>query len=41
MLIEVTMTDADGRQWPPLVVALPLSTASVGAVAAPFQETQQ
>ena len=26
MLIEVTMTDADGREWPPLVVALPLVT---------------
>jgi general secretion pathway protein J len=40
MLIEVTMTDVDGRLWPPLVVALPLSTASVGAIAAPLQETQ-
>jgi len=40
MLIEVTMTDADGREWPPLVVALPLSTASVGAVAPPPQVTQ-
>lgn len=37
MLIEVTMTDVDGREWPPLVVALPLSTASVGAIAAPVQ----
>lgn len=37
MLIEVTMTDVDGREWPPLVVALPLSTASVGAIAVPVQ----
>lgn len=37
MLVEVTMTDVDGREWPPLVVALPLSTASVGAIAAPVQ----
>lgn len=41
MLIEVTMTDVDGRDWPPLVVALPLSTASVGAVAVPMQGDQQ
>lgn len=40
MLVEVTMTDVDGREWPPLVVALPLSTASVGAIAAPVQDLQ-
>ncbi len=38
MLIEVTMTDRDGRVWPPVVVALPLSTASAGAIVAPPQE---
>ena len=41
MLIEVTMTDVDGREWPPLVVALPLSTASVGAIAVPEQGNLQ
>lgn len=28
LLVEVTLTDADGRAWPPLVVALPLATAT-------------
>lgn len=27
LLVEVTLTDADGRAWPPLVVALPMATA--------------
>ena len=30
LLVEVTMSDAEGRAWPPLVVALPLAGASVG-----------
>jgi general secretion pathway protein J len=37
LLIEVTLADANGRAWPPVVVALPLSTASVGAIAAPME----
>ena len=28
LLVEVTLTDRDGRAWPPLVVALPLATAT-------------
>lgn len=30
LLVEVTLTDADGRAWPPLVVALPLAGSSAG-----------
>lgn len=30
MLVEVTLTDRDGRAWPPLVVSLPLATAAGG-----------
>lgn len=31
LLVEVTLTDADGRDWPPLVVSLPLAAAMAGA----------
>lgn len=34
LLIEVTLRDADGSQWPPLVVALPMATATAGAASA-------
>lgn len=27
LLVEVTLTDADGRAWPPLVVALPMASS--------------
>lgn len=27
LLVEVTLTDADGRPWPPMVVALPMATS--------------
>lgn len=27
LLVEVTLADADGRSWPPLVVALPMATS--------------
>lgn len=30
LLVEVTFTDADGRRWPALVVALPMAGASAG-----------
>jgi len=30
LLVEVTLTDADGRAWPPLVVALPLAGTTAG-----------
>lgn len=30
--VEVTLTDVDGRQWPPLVVALPLAGSVVAGV---------
>lgn len=30
LLVEVTLTDADGREWPPLVVALPLAALTAG-----------
>lgn len=30
LFVEVTLTDRDGRAWPPLVVSLPLATASSG-----------
>lgn len=30
MLVEVTLTDRDGRAWPPLVVSLPLASAAGG-----------
>ncbi len=30
LMVEVTMTDADGRTWPPLVVALRLAGATAG-----------
>lgn len=30
LFVEVTLTDRDGRHWPPLVVSLPLATASAG-----------
>lgn len=29
LLVEVTMSDAEGRAWPPLVVALPLAGATI------------
>lgn len=32
LLIEVTLTDADGRAWPPLVVALPQAGSLAGGV---------
>jgi len=31
LLVEVTATDLDGREWPPLVVALPQAAGSSGA----------
>ncbi|QDH71875.1 prepilin-type N-terminal cleavage/methylation domain-containing protein [Marilutibacter alkalisoli] len=31
LLVEVTLTDADGRPWPPLVVALPQAGSLAGA----------
>ena len=31
LLVEVTLTDADGHQWPPLVVALPLAASHASA----------
>jgi len=30
LFVEVTLTDRDGRAWPPLVVALPLASATAG-----------
>lgn len=30
LMVEVTLTDADGRDWPPLVVALPLAAGVTG-----------
>jgi len=30
LLVEITLTDADGRPWPPLVVALPMATSVAG-----------
>lgn len=30
LMVEVTLTDADGRAWPPLVVALPLAGSPLG-----------
>lgn len=30
LFVEVTLTDRDGRDWPPLIVSLPLATASAG-----------
>lgn len=30
LLVEVTLTDRDGRAWPPLVVSLPLASAAGG-----------
>ena len=35
LLVEVTLTDADGRNWPPLVVALPLAIATAAGGAQP------
>ena len=32
LLVEVTLTDADGRAWPPLVVALPQAGSLAGGV---------
>lgn len=31
LLVEITLTDADGRDWPPLVVSLPLAASMAGA----------
>ena len=31
LLVEVTLTDRDGRAWPPLVVSLPLAPAFTAA----------
>lgn len=31
LLVEVTLTDARGRPWPPLVVALPLAGGGIGS----------
>ena len=33
LLVEVTLTDIDGREWPPLVVSLPLASTIAGTVA--------
>ncbi|HEV8693947.1 MAG TPA: prepilin-type N-terminal cleavage/methylation domain-containing protein [Lysobacter sp.] len=30
LLVEVTLTDADGREWPPVVVSLPLAANMAG-----------
>jgi len=30
MQVEVTLRDADGRAWPPMIVALPLSAGYGG-----------
>lgn len=30
LLVEVTLTDAGGREWPPLVVSLPLAASMAG-----------
>ncbi|MFC3551517.1 prepilin-type N-terminal cleavage/methylation domain-containing protein [Lysobacter cavernae] len=35
LLVEVTLTDRDGRHWPPLVVALPLAGNAPGGVIGP------
>lgn len=32
LLVEVSLTDADGRQWPPLVVALPQASGTAGGL---------
>jgi general secretion pathway protein J len=32
LLVEISLTDADGRPWPPLVVALPLGTSVASPV---------
>ena len=32
LLVEVTLTDANERQWPPIVVALPLASTIAGTV---------
>jgi general secretion pathway protein J len=32
LLVEITLTDVGGRQWPPLVVALPLASTIAGTV---------
>ncbi len=32
LLVEVSLTDADGREWPPLVVALPQAGGVAGGV---------
>lgn len=32
LMVEVTLSDADGREWPPLVVALPLAASMAGGV---------
>lgn len=31
LMVEVTLVDADGRAWPPLVVALPLAGGGIGS----------
>ena len=33
LLVEITLTDANGRSWPPMVVSLPLATTVAGTVA--------
>ena len=30
LLVEVTLTDANGHEWPPLVVSLPLAASMAG-----------
>jgi general secretion pathway protein J len=30
LLVEVTLRDADGRAWPPVIVALPLASGLQG-----------
>jgi hypothetical protein len=29
--VEVTLQDLDGRQWPPMIVYLPLAGSAIGA----------
>lgn len=33
LMVEVTLTDGNGEEWPPVVVALPLATATTSGVA--------
>ena len=36
LLVEVTLADADGREWPPLVVSLPLARGSADVMGGRF-----